>query len=557
MSTVSWHQPTTIGRSNPQFSQLRTTVEPAFYANNVTTVSTLAEAYELAKAFPGTIVLDQVVKNAKELDLPEDAKVLVENGGRVFGRTAAARRLWGSDQDKRLLEIVRDVIHANNTRPFYKTSVYVGLDEHFMVKAHLAIPQEEINNLYSWMLNFQWMAPRYNERYAKSKVYGHEADIMIYADPQWSHPDFPNGLAYFDPAANVAIVLGMQYFGELKKGTLTLAWTIAHRNNHVSCHGGLKEFILPKKTFVASFFGLSGTGKSTLTHAKHDNKYAIKVLHDDAFVVDLQTHQSIALEPSYFDKTQDYPIGHPEQDYFVTVQNVGVTLNHLGEKVIVTEDIRNGNGRTVKSRYSTPNRVDHFKDPINAVFWLMKDEALPPVLRLDNPELATIFGLTLATKRSTAENVVAGTNLNQLVIEPFANPFRVYPLAEDCEAFEALFASGKVACYILNTGFFLDKKVTAPVTLGILESIVDGTADFQAFGDIKGLSYIPIDGYEVKLDDPEYRQLLTDRIQFRRDWIQQFNNENELKLNAHYVTSLNQLLDGLEKESSLSNAPTE
>lgn len=51
---------------------------------------------------------------------------------------------------------------------------------------------------------------------------------------------------------------------------------------------------------------------------------------------------SIALEPSYFDKTNDYPTGHPEQDFFVTVQNCGVTLDHNGRKKLMTEDIRNG-----------------------------------------------------------------------------------------------------------------------------------------------------------------------------------------------------------------------
>lgn len=76
--------------------------------------------------------------------------------------------------------------------------------------------------------------------------------------------------------------------------------------------------------YVASFFGLSGSpGKSTLTHSKHDNKYEVKVLHDDAFPDRFDDGSSIALEPSYFDKTQDYPADHPEQNYFVTVQNVG------------------------------------------------------------------------------------------------------------------------------------------------------------------------------------------------------------------------------------------
>ena len=155
--------------------------------------------------------------------------------------------------------------------------------------------------------------------------------------------------------------------------------------------------------------GLSGSGEVYIKRTqKHDNKYDIEVLHDDAFVISVEDGSSVALEPSYFDKTNDYPAGHREQDYFVTVQNCGVTLDENGRKVLVTEDIRNGNGRTIKSRYSTPNRVDKIQEPIQSIFWIMKDDALPPLVKITDPRLASILGCTLMTKRSTAENTGAG-----------------------------------------------------------------------------------------------------------------------------------------------------
>ncbi|KLD60751.1 hypothetical protein WP50_07730, partial [Lactiplantibacillus plantarum] len=61
----------------------------------------------------------------------------------------------------------------------------------------------------------------------------------------------------------------------------------------------------------------------------------------------------------------------------------------------------------------------------------MKDDSLPPVIKVDDPVLAATFGATLATKRSSAENIIGNVDRNALVIEPFANPFRVYPLSED------------------------------------------------------------------------------------------------------------------------------
>lgn len=56
--------------------------------------------------------------------------------------------------------------------------------------------------------------------------------------------------------------------------------------------------------------------------------------------------------------------------YIVTAQNVGVTLDDENKKVLVTEDIRNGNGRSIKSRYATPNRVDHIEEKVDGLFGL-------------------------------------------------------------------------------------------------------------------------------------------------------------------------------------------
>ena len=74
-------------------------------------------------------------------------------------------------------------------------------------------------------------------------------------------------------------------------------------------------------------------------------------MHDDAFVISEEDGSTIALEPAYFDKTNDYPAGHREQKYFVAVQNCGAALDKEGHLRLVTEDIRNGNGRTIKSRF--------------------------------------------------------------------------------------------------------------------------------------------------------------------------------------------------------------
>ncbi len=520
MATTQKFARTAISPDNRLFSDFKVLVESAFYGNNVTRISDLATAYANARRAPGVVTTDMPIAHTDELGLPADAKVLVANDGRVVGRTAAARRIIGQPgiDAKLYASILREAVFAGTRRQFYTGDVIVGLDKEFSVRAHLMLNQDYAANFYAYLLNFQMATQAVQERYAHSNPLP-ENDIYIYADPDWSHPDYPDGLALFDPTHNVAAILGLRYFGELKKSTLTLSWATAHRNGFTACHGGMKRYDLADHHFTMAAFGLSGSGKSTITLAKHAGKYDVDVLHDDAFVINRQTGTTTALEPAYFDKTADYAPSDPALKYFLTCQNVGVTLDDEGQKVIVTQEIRNNNGRAIKSRFLTPNRVDHLSDPLNAVFWIMKDDTLPPVLKITDPTLAAVFGATLATKRSTAENLVGKVDMNALVIEPFANPFRCYPLGEDYNDFRSLFAQNQTDCYILNTGFFNGKKVTPGVTLGAIEQIVEQTATFTPFGAVENVAYIDMPDYPVDFDDAAYTARLRDRMSDRLNFV--------------------------------------
>ena len=137
-----------------------------------------------------------------------------------------------------------------------------------MCKAHLLIPEVQENIMYSWLINFQYVTEYYYEMYKDSKEIEDESDIYIFSDPTWSHPDHPLGLTFFDPDNNCAAILGMRCFGEHKKGTLILAWGVANRHGYAACHGGQKRYNLSDGSkFVLGVFGLSGSGKSTITHA--------------------------------------------------------------------------------------------------------------------------------------------------------------------------------------------------------------------------------------------------------------------------------------------------
>jgi len=508
-------------------SAARATITAPFFGNNVEEVKSVAEAYKLAKNSPGTIELTGMpVYQPEKLGLPQGANQLLFNDGTVVGRCAAARKIVGEPGCDMgyLLPIIREAVYSTRDKLMYKTEAVVGLENDFMIKAHLMIPEGFENVMYSWMLNFQYMNEIYSQMYADSRAWN-EGDIYVFSDPDWTHPDFPYGLTFFDPQHNCAAILGMRYFGEHKKGTLTLAWGAAARNGYASCHGGMKRYNLENgKSFQVAVFGLSGSGKSTITHAKHNNKYDITVLHDDAFIINVEDKYTIALEPAYFDKTADYPIGCDDNKYILTQQNNGAIQLADGKVVSVTEDIRNGNGRAVKSKLWSPNRVDRINEPINAIFWLMKDPTIPPVLKLSGASLGSAMGATLATKRSSAERLAKGVDPNALVVEPYANPFRVYPLATDYTRFKQLIEDG-VDCYILNTGDFMGTKVQPKHTLGIIEAIVEGSAEFHKWENFSDIQIMDVEGFDASFKNSEYAEQFVARMQDRIEFVQSRETE--------------------------------
>ena len=563
MSTKAYYPINEIGAGKTGFSKTRSIIEAAFYGNNVVKVNTLKEAYELAKNSPGTVVTDMPVYRGEEFGLERDAKVLLFNDGAITGRYAAARRIAGEPgvDCAALDKVAMDAIYEARWKTMYHAEVYVGLDPEFMVKAHLLIPEGEENIMYSWMLNFQYMSDDYVKMYKNSQPVGggKEADIFIFSDPQWapaSRPgvDFsclsdPQTLCYFNTDQNCACILGMRYFGEHKKGTLTMAWAIANRNGYAACHGGQKEYTLADGSkYVASVYGLSGSGKSTITHAKHNGKYEIKVLHDDAFIINTDTCASVALEPTYFDKTQDYPAGCDDNKFLLTSMNNSATLDEDGNIQLVTEDIRNGNGRAIKSKLWAPNRVDKIDEPVNAIFWIMKDPTIPPVVKLKGASLASVMGATLATKRSSAERLAPGVDPNKLVVVPYANPFRTYPLADDYEKFKKLVEEKNVDFYIINTGDFMGKKVQPKDTLGILEAIVEKKAEFKPWGPFSDIEIFDWEGFVPDMNDASYVDQLRARMNDRVNEIKAFETKKDGydKLPADALEAIQKVVEELK-----------
>ena len=469
----------------------------------------------------------------------------------LFRSKAQARKFYDrcdANAKKKLEQMACEAVFQMQKRPLILAESIIGLDPDLMIKARIVAPKSDANSVWNWLHNFT-PYELVSETYEKSRPLPLQ-DILVITDPEWTspNPEYQEGIVIVDPYENVIFILGMRYFGERKKGTLTLAWTSGMRIGQVACHGGIKEIdftqcrdpryhVLGKRS--VAFFGLSGSGKSSHTNS-HDNAGTLPdgfkrcILHDDAFQIDLENKICRAWEPTLFDKTDCRDLEHPDWQYCISSQNNGL-IEIDGKVRILAMDIRNQNGRCIFDRdmlgHST--YVNRCGFP-HAICWLMKDETLPPLLKFENTDLAIAMGATLMTKRTAAENVPL-EEMKKLIFEPFANPFRVYELYKDCEGFEKVILHG-ASCYCFNSGGFWGGasrpfvKIPLKLSLRLNTAILCDELQWEPWPMLKG-ALVPtaasIDPlwpdysktYETDhLPDREaYLELFRDRFQQRRD----------------------------------------
>ncbi len=553
-----------------EISRVRAIAETVLWNPKVRKV-TAAEAYEIALKQPGVSETDLEIypEAAKRLGLPKGARVLNDCHGKIIGRTAKARRFYNrmDELEKNkvegdIREAVFNLEHANLIR----AEGVLGLDNDLMIKAHFVTTESDAMNVFNWLVNFtpyELVA----EQYEASKKLPIQ-DIVIVAFNEWTCEDkyYHNvgapQLALVDEKHNVIFNLGMRYFGERKKGTLTLAWTSGMRLGMAACHGGIKEIDFTQcadrkyhelgKRSIA-FYGLSGTGKSSHTNS-HDNGGTLPegfknvVLHDDAFQIDTVEKVCRVWEPSLFDKTDSRPPDHPDWKYALSLMNHAL-VNIDGKMIPVGLDLRQSNGRALLDRDLLGKWVNRCSFP-QALCWLMKDVILPPVVKFSNEYLAVAMGASLITKRNRAENVTE-EELKRLVFEPFANPFRVYELHKDVAAFLDVINHGADVYAFNSRGYWKSSEdnlesIPLKTSLMLQTMILTDQLEWEEWGTIPGIMIPTKDSVEKALpgyydrynpenreNKDEYVSLVQDRFSQRREFLSSSDLQQKPELLKH------------------------
>lgn len=500
--------------------------------------------YDLSLDQDNVAPLDRPIKNPAKFGLADKARQLVWNHRNPVGRTAAARRFWhdaNPEEQKELCTIAREAVLRLQATGSINTRSYAGLDHEFCVGMKFVGNRNYPITALSFLLNFQAFLTRDNEKFYQESDRLDSPDLLMIYDPDWQHPKHEKGLVIIDRDSKTIFVLGLPYFGEVKKGFLTLVW---HTAIHARVPGTDMRRFLPFHGSICVINGkkvviiaLSGSGKSSLS------KNAESIAHDDAFVVSMVTGKVIVLEPTFFNKTDGDKMGDETTERGLIFYNMGLIDTDSGTDV-VTGDLLVANGRVIQERPA--NAVDGY-DRVDIVSLVMKDDTLPPISLINNPALFVAFGACLMTKRTLAEALKRLEDQYALVIEPFAQPFRSWRLNTECRMFQLFLELFRPTTVIMNTGDFIGHDISLELSRDeILPALTGDRLKFSPWRIIPGKMFSLVAKgslgkdydrkFRPKISDPVYVDKLVSRMQTRIDFLTEIREKN--LIHADFVDPL-------------------
>jgi phosphoenolpyruvate carboxykinase (ATP) len=342
----------------------------------------------------------------------------------------------------------------------------------------------------------------------------------------------------------VTRVLGSDYFGESKMGSLRMWGKLAHDLGGLALHAGLKTFpaesTRPGLEESMLIIGLSGTGKTTTTFRQQAGSLPVQ----DDFVALLPGGVIHTTENGCFAKTfgldpDDEPTiygGTTRSDAWL--ENVSVTPDG---KVDFFDTNYTANGRSTFPLANIRHRDPRDVPPARYLLMLNRsDHIIPAVARLQRDQIPAYFMLGETKGTSAGGAAEEGKSLRV----PGTNPFFFDDDAlQGNRLLELLETMPDLEAFVLNTGRVGgegegSKMVRIQDSSAIVQGIVEGTISWEADQDF---------GYEVATSVPgvEDLELLQPARLYARQGRQREHEEMVARLQkerAEYLASY-QMLD--------------
>jgi len=364
-----------------------------------------------------------------------------------------------------------------------------------------------------------------------------EPDLVSIYVPEW-----PKRVIFCHPLAGVTYILGTDYFGEAKKSFLRMAMFRSKQAGGLGLHAGSKVLRVKNtagelKEIGFLLFGLSGTGKTTLTMHNHNLVEPERaIIRQDDVVVINPAGYCYGTEKGFYIKTE----GLDESQK--VLYRAALSPEAVFENVKVTDvgavDFDNSeltsNGRGVIRRQDVEG-VDEKIDLDKAhrlIFITRHDKIVPPVAKLDPAQAAAFFMLGESIETSAGDPTKAGQSKREVG----TNPFIVGPEWEEGNRLlEILRANPDIECYLLNTGSVgvggnrPGIKISIAASTTILKHIAKGTIRWKTDPDWGYLvpevlpemdmqAYVPASYYSKE----EYRAMVEQLREERHEWLARY-----------------------------------
>ena len=227
-----------------------------------------ARYYEFAIREPGTQITNQGAlmssSGAKTGRCPKDKRVVYDE------ESPTADKIWWNDDldsnspnykmDKNAFLVNREtaINHLGNCDRLFVVDAYAGWDKNHRIKIRLIAERA----YHAFFIHNMLVRP------TKEELKDFEPDFVIFNAGKCPSNRYSNYMTS-STSVNVSlerqevVILGTQYAGEMKKGVFSIMYYLMAQKDILTLHSSAN--INPVNEETTLFFGLSGTGKTTLS----------------------------------------------------------------------------------------------------------------------------------------------------------------------------------------------------------------------------------------------------------------------------------------------------
>ncbi len=442
-----------------------------------------------------------------------------------FTKTTVDHEITADD-----LKAIEDLIASYDQWEWIQLDRWLGEDPRYRIHARLFIPKKYARIAFGW-----------GELLIEAPA-DHEPDLLTINCPDW-----PERRVLVDPIQKVNYVMGTDYIGETKMSFLRLWMFVWKERGALAFHAGSKVVRVDNHPRLMLFFGLSGTGKTTLTNQSLGLPRGRTLLLQDDIVAWLQNGICLGSENrGLYVKTEGLtPENQPEVYAAVTSSRAileNVWVNEDGSVDFFNSELTS-NGRAVIYLEDLPNSAPTIDMPrVDQIIFITRNPLMPAIARLTPEQAAVAFMLGESVETSAGDPTRAG----QAVRVVGTNPFIVGPPAHEGNRFlDMLRKAPYVECFVVNTGYVGEgdraRKVKLEETVGILRAMVDDTITWHQ-DPVLGLE-VPVEVPGVAIDElipsgryqpDELKEKLEQLRKDRRAWLDRFPGLYQDILDALY-----------------------